>query len=62
MACAFNGLSYSALEFERSSGDSAGQYFALLVEEFLEEFGVFVIDVLDTATFEAAIFFLFNVD
>lgn len=61
VASAFNGLSHAALEFQRSSGDTTGQDFALLVEEFLEEFGVFVVYVFDACTFEAAVFFLLNV-
>ncbi len=56
-----NGLSYATLEFQRSAGDATGQDLALLVEEFLEEFGILVVDVLDACTFEAAVFFLLNV-
>ena len=59
MAGTFNGLSHTALEFERSAGDAAGKDFALLVEELLEEFGVLVVDILDAATFETAVFFSF---
>ena len=52
------GLGYSTLEFERSAGDAAGKDFALLVEEFLEEFGIFVVHEVDAETFETAVFFL----
>lgn len=55
-------LCHTTLEFERSTGDTAGKYLALLVEELLEEFSVLVIDILDTGFFEAAIFFLFDLD
>ena len=54
-------LSYATLEFQRSTGDAAGKQFTLLVEELLEEFGVFVIDVFDTAAFETAVFFLLDI-
>ena len=40
----------------------AGKNFALLVEELLEELGILVVDILDAATFETAVFFLFCVD
>ena len=61
MACAFYGLSHAALELERSSGDAAGQKLALLVEKLLEEFGILVVNILDTASFETAIFLFLNV-
>ena len=56
-----NGLSHATLEFQRSSGDAAGKNFALLVEEFLEEFRIFIINVFDSAAFETAVFFLFDI-
>ena len=61
MAGAFNGLSHTTLELERSSGDATGQDFTLFVEELFKELGILVIDVLDTAAFETAVFFLFHV-
>ena len=62
MAGTLNGGSYFLLELLRSTGQAAGQNFTLLVEELLEEFSVLVIDILDTGFFEAAIFFLFDLD
>ena len=59
MTGALNGGSHLFLEFLRRSGQTAGQDLALLVEEFLEEFRVFVIDVFDARFLEAAVFFLF---
>ena len=59
VAGTFNGLSDTALEFERCAGDAAGKDFALLVEEFLEEFRILIVDVFDAEAFEAAVFFLF---
>jgi hypothetical protein len=56
-----NGLSHTTLELERSSGDTTGKELALLVEELLEEFGILVVDILDTASLETAIFLLLNV-
>ena len=62
MTGAFDGLCDAALEFQRSACDAAGKNLTLLVEEFLEEFGVFVIDIFDTAAFETAVFFLLHVN
>ena len=61
MAGALNSLCHATLEFQRSAGDAAGKDFALFVEELLEEFGILVVDVLDAATLETAVFFLFYV-
>ena len=61
MAGTLNGLSHATLELERSSGDTTGKELALLVEELLEEFGILVIDILDTASLETAIFLFLNV-
>ena len=59
MACTLYGGGYLFLEFLRSSGQAAGQDFALFVEELFQEFGVFVIDVFDAGFFETAVFFSF---
>ncbi len=56
MTGALNGLSDAALELERSAGDAARQDLALLIEELLQELGVLVVDVLDTALLETAVF------
>lgn len=61
MTCTLYSLCHTALEFERSAGDAAGKNLALLIEELLEEFRIFVIDLLDSAAFETTVFFLFNV-
>ena len=61
MTGTLNGLSDTTLELERSSGDTTGKDLALFVEELLEEFGILVVDVFDTASLETAIFFLLNV-
>ena len=61
MTCTLNGLSHTALEFQRSAGDATGEDFALLVEEFLEEFGILIVDEVDAETFETAVFFLLYV-
>jgi hypothetical protein len=60
VACTLYGGGYLFLEFLRSSGQAAGQDFALFVEELFQEFGVFVIDVFDAGFFETAVFFLFD--
>ena len=61
MACTLYSLSHTTLELERSSGDATGKELALLVEELLEEFGILVVDILDTASLETAIFLLLYV-
>ena len=61
VAGAFNGLGHATLELQRGTGDTAGKDLSLLVEEFLEEFGVLVINVVDAETFETAVFFLLYV-
>ena len=61
MTGTFNGLSHATLEFERGASDAAGKDFALFVEELLQEFGILVVDIFDTASLETAIFFLLNV-
>ena len=60
MAGTLNSLSHTALELERSTGDATGEDFALLVEEFLEEFGVLVVNEVDAETLETAVFFFFT--
>ena len=62
VAGAFNGLGHATLELQRGTGDTAGKDLSLLVEEFLEEFGILVVDVLDAGAFETAVFFLLDVD
>jgi len=49
------------LELQRSTGNTTRKDFTLLIQEFLQEFRVFVVDVLNTALFETAVFFLLNV-
>ena len=51
MTGTLNGLSHATLELQRSTGDATGQDSTLLVEELLQEFGILVVDVLDTAAF-----------
>ena len=62
MAGTLYGLSHATLEFQRGAGDAAGENLALLVEELLEEFRILVVDVFDSAAFEAAVFFLLDVN
>jgi len=53
-----DGLSDTTLELETSACDAARKDLTLLVEETLEEFGILVIDILDTALLEAAVLLL----
>jgi hypothetical protein len=53
---AFNGSCHAALVLQAIAGNAAGENFALFVDELEQEFGVFVINVLDTEFAEAAIF------
>lgn len=50
----FDGRSHFFLVLLRGTGEAAGQDFPLFVQEFFEEFGVFVVDVFNTGFFEAA--------
>ena len=62
MTGSFDSLGHFLLIFQRSTGETAGQNLTLFVHEFLQEFTIFVVDVLDTALFETAVFFLLNVN
>ena len=62
MTGSFHSLGHFLLIFQRSTGETTGQNLALLVHEFLQEFGVLVVDVLDAALFETTIFFLLDVN
>ena len=62
MTGSFHSLCNTTLKFQRSSCDTTGQNLALFVQEFFQEFGIFVIDILDTVFLETAVFFLFDVD
>jgi hypothetical protein len=53
-----DGLSYTALELEAGTGDTAWEDLALLVKETLEELRILVVDILDTALLEAAVLLL----
>jgi hypothetical protein len=53
-----DGLSYTALELEAGAGDATWEDLALLVKETLEELGILVVDILDTALLEAAVLLL----
>lgn len=62
MTGSFDSLGHFLLIFQRSTGETAGQNFTLLVHEFLQKLTIFVIDVFDTALFETAVFFLLDVN
>jgi len=47
LASTLDGLRNLALIFQRVTGNAARQHLALLIEELLQEFCVFVIDVAD---------------
>ena len=60
MMLSINSGGHFALVFLRGAGDAAGEYFALLVQEFFQELGVFVVDVLDAVFLETAVLLLLN--
>ena len=62
LAGALHGLSHAALILQRSTGDATGQNLTLLVQELLQELGIFVVDILDTALLETAILLLLRID
>ena len=61
MASTLNGLGHATLKLQRGAGDASGQDLTLLVEELLEEVGILVIDVFDSAFLEAAVLLLLDV-
>ena len=50
MTSSFNSLSDTTLEFQRSTSDTTRKNLTLFVQEFLQEFRIFVIDILLTST------------
>ena len=62
MAGTLDGLGDLALIFAGSAGDAARQDLALLVDELLQEVGIFVVDVLDAVLLEAAVFLSLGID
>ncbi len=48
MTGTFHCLSHSSLELEGSSCDATGKYLTLLIEEFLQELRILVIDIFNT--------------
>ena len=61
MTSSFNSLSDTTLEFQRSTSDTTRKNLTLFVQEFLQEFRILIIDILDTVLFETAIFLFLNV-
>ena len=57
-----DGLSDTTLELEASACDAARKDLTLLVEEALEEFGILIVDILDTALLEAAVLLLLAIE
>ena len=57
VTCTFDGHSEAALILEARSCDATWQNFTLVVQEFAQDIGVFVVNVLDPVALEAAIFF-----
>lgn len=57
MTGTFDGLTHFALVFQAGARDTTGQNTALIVEQFQQEIGVFIIDVFNTGFLEAAVFF-----
>ena len=62
MARSLDSLSHTALVLERCASDAAWKDLSLFVEELLEELGILVVDILDTALLEAAILLLLDVN
>ena len=56
MAGALDGLGHFLLILVGSTGDAAGQDFALLVDELQQEVCILIIDILDAEFLETAIF------
>ena len=62
MTSALDSLSYATLELEARTRDTTGKDLTLLVEEALEEFGILIVDILDTALLEAAVLLLLAIE
>ena len=59
MTSSFNSLSDTTLELQRSTCDTTRKNLTLFVQEFLQEFRIFVIDILDTVLFLKRQYFFF---
>ena len=57
MTSTLDSLCDATLELEARAGDTAGEDLTLFVEETLEEVGILVVDILDTALLERQYFF-----
>ena len=57
MTSSFNSLSDTTLEFQRSTSDTTRKNLTLFVQEFLQEFRIFVIDILDAILLKRQYFF-----
>ena len=58
MTSTLDSLCDATLELEARAGDTAGEDLTLFVEETLEEVGILVVDILDTALLEASVLLL----
>ncbi len=61
VAGTLHGSGHTTLELQRSACDAAGENLALLIEELLKELRILIVDILDAAAFETAIFLLLRV-
>lgn len=61
MACSFDRLGNFFLKFLRSTSKSTREYFPLFVKEFSQEFCILIVNIFNSTSFEAAIFFLFDI-
>ena len=55
MTGSFHSLRNTTLELQRSTGNTARKDFSLLIQEFLQEFRILIVDILDTALLETAV-------
>ena len=61
MTGSLDSLCYTTLILQRSTCNATGQNLTLLIQEFLQEFGILIVNVLNTAFFETTVLFLLHV-
>ena len=62
MARSFHCLSYTTLILQRGAGNTTWKDASLLVQELLEEFGISIVNILDTAFLKATVFLPLYID
>ena len=59
MTGSLDSLCYTTLILQGSTCNATGQNLTLLIQEFLQEFGILIVNVLNTAFLETTVLFFF---